>query len=269
MSSMGLHDVILAELNPLEPVTAVPLFTLHVGPWQIGVSNHACMIGLATVLLMVLLPLAVRSPKFVPSGLQNLVESICVYLRDQAQSVLGPHTDRYMGLLWTTFFFILTLNLLGMVPTEKVATLITGKTSYFGGPPTANIYVTGSLAAVAIILSHAYGIHRQGLFRYLASIAPAVPGWMLPVMYPLEVLSLSIRPFTLAIRLFSNIVAGHMVIGTILGLIFLFKNIGIAAVSVGACVALSLLDLLVAFIQAYIFMFLFALYIGFAISSEH
>jgi F-type H+-transporting ATPase subunit a len=261
---------ILAELNPLEPITAVPVLTIHLGNSQVVLSNHAAMVVLATVILLVALPLAARSPRLVPRGLQNLVESICVFLREQmARPLLGSHTDQYIGFLWTAFFFILTLNLVAMVPMEKVISLATGKHSHFGGPATANIWITGALAVVSFIMTHAYGIRKHGLVGYLAHLAPPAPGWLMPLIYPLELLGLFVRPFSLAIRLFANIVAGHMVLGTILGLVFIFKNLGVASVSVAACVALSFLELLVAFIQAYVFTFLTALYISLATSSEH
>lgn len=261
---------ILAELNPLEPVTAVPLFTFHLGSWQVVVSNHAAMVFVATVILLGAVPLAARSPRLVPRGLQNLVESICVYLREEmARPILGAQTDRYIGFLWTTFFFILTLNLVALVPTDRIITLATGKPSHFGGPATANIFVTGALAVVSFIMTHVYGIRQKGVVHYLATLAPPSPPWLLPLIYPLELLSIFIRPFTLAIRLFANIIAGHLVLAIVLGMIFIFKSIGIAMVSVLASVALSFLELLVAFVQAYIFAFLLTLYIGSAVSAEH
>ncbi len=261
---------ILAELNPLEPITAVPLLTFHLGDSQVVVSNHAAMVVLATVVLLIALPLAARSPRLVPKGLQNLVESVCVFLREQmARPLLGSHTDQYIGLLWTTFFFVLTMNLIGLIPIEKIVSLATGRRSHFGGPATANIWITGALAVVSFVMTHAYGIRRHGLLGYLAHLAPPAPMWLMPLIYPLEVLGAFVRPFSLAIRLFANIVAGHMVLGTILGLVFIFKNLGVAGVSVAACVALSFLELLVAFIQAYVFTFLTTLYIALATSSEH
>jgi F-type H+-transporting ATPase subunit a len=261
---------ILAELNPLEPITAVPLLTFHLGNTQVVISNQAAMVILATVILLIAIPWAARSPKLVPRGLQNLVESVCVFLREQmARPLLGSHTDQYIGLIWTTFFFILTMNLLGLIPMEKIVSLATGKRSHFGGAATANIWITGAMAIISFIMTHAYGIRRHGLLGYLAHLAPPAPMWLMPLIYPLEVLGLFVRPFSLAIRLFANIVAGHMVLGTILGLVFIFKNLGIAGVSVGASVALSFLELLVAFIQAYVFTFLTCLYISLATSSEH
>jgi F-type H+-transporting ATPase subunit a len=270
MSTGGLHFAVLAELNPLEPVTAVPLFTVHVGPWQVIVSNQALMVAVATVFLLVAIPIATHSPRLVPRGFQNLIESVCVFLREEmARPILGARTDAYIGFLWTTFFFILTLNLIGLVPTEKILRLATGRESHWGGPATANIWITGTLAAVSFVMTHVYGIRKHGPIRYWVALAPPSPTWLLPLLYPLELVTIFVRPFTLTMRLFANIVAGHMVLATILGLIFIFKNLGVAAVSVSASVALSFLELLVACIQAYIFTFLSALYIAFSVSSEH
>ena len=261
---------VLAEGDPLEPVLSAPLFSFTVGGWHIVVSNHMFMVTVATLLLLVGLPLAMRSQSYVPRGFRNLIESVCVYIREEvARPILREHTDRYIGFVWTVFFFILSLNLLGMIPSEKIITLITGKKNHFGGPATANIWVTGAMAAVAFIMAQASGIREQGLLRYLKNIAPPVPWWIMPFIYALEIISMFVKPFTLAVRLFANIVAGHMIIATFIGLIFIFKNYGVAAASVAGVVVLSILDLLVAFIQAYIFTLLSALYIGSSIAPEH
>jgi len=270
VTTIATHLTTLAELNPLEPVTVVPVFTLHLGAWQLAISNHAFMVLVVTALLLLFIPLATHSPRLVPRGLQNLVESVCVFLREEmARPIIGHHTDRYIGFLWTVFFFVLTLNLVAMIPTDKIISLVTGQKSHFGGPATANIFITGALGVISFVMTHVYGIRQHGVFGYLAHLAPPCPKWLLPLIYPLELVTLFVRPFTLAIRLFANIVAGHMVLATVLGLIFVFQNFGVAIISVLASVALSFLELLVAFIQAYIFAFLCTLYIGLATSSEH
>ena len=270
MNLIGQHSSILAEFNPLEPVISVPLFTISVGGWQIIVSNHMFMVAVAMVVLLVIITLAARSGGMVPKGLRNLIESVCVYLREEvARPILGENTDRYIGFIWTLFFFILTLNLLAMIPTEKMIFLITGKKNHFGGAATANIWITGALAAIVFFLTHISGIRKHGLLKYLASLAPSVPWWIMPFIYFLEVLSALVRPFTLAVRLFANMVAGHALLATILGLILIFKNYGIAAASILGDVALSFMELFVAFLQAYIFALLSSLYIGSSITSEH
>jgi F-type H+-transporting ATPase subunit a len=268
----GLFTGVLAEFNPLETVVGTPLFSISIGQWQINVSNHMFMVTAAGLLLLIGIPLAVRQnhKNMVPRGFRNLIESVCVFLKEEAAGpILKGHTDKYIGFIWTVFFFILTLNLLAMVPTEKIITLITGKKNHFGGAATANIWITGAMATVAFFTMHISGIREQGLWRYLANFAPPAPWWLAPFIYFLEIVSSFIRPFTLAIRLFANIIAGHMILATFLGLILIFKNYGVAALSVSGAVLLSLLELLVAFIQAYIFAFLCTLYIGFSVESEH
>jgi len=270
LNSMGAYPDFVAELNPLQPVIAVPLFEFSIGPWHVVVSNHMFTIAMTLALLSIAMPFAVRSRSLIPRGFQNLIESVCVFLREEmARPIMGKHTDRYIGFIWTVFFFILTLNLMGMIPTEKMLVLLSGKENSFGGPATANIWVTGAMAVVAFLMTHICGIREQGLWRYIVNFAPPVPWWLMPIIYFLEVVSALIRPFALAIRLFANIIAGHILLATFIGLIFVFKNYGVAAASVLSVVALSLMELLVAFIQAYIFTFLTTIYIGSSIAAEH
>lgn len=262
--------IILAEFNPLAPTQSVPLFSLAVGPWTLVFTNHMLVVTLAALVLAVGIPLAVRRRRMVPAGWHNAVESVCAFLReDVVRPVMHEHTDQYVGLIWTVFFFVLTLNLLGMVPLEWIVTLLTGRESHLGGPPTANIFVTGALATVTFFMTHAAGIRQQGLRGYLAHFAPPAPWWIRPLLYGIEIVGAFVRPLTLAVRLFANIVAGHIILATFVGLILIFKSYAVATASVCMSVALSLMDLLVAFIQAFIFALLSTLYIGFSIAPEH
>ena len=138
---MALSVGVLAGFNPLQPVAAAPLFKFYVGSWQIIVSNHMFMVTVAAVILLIAISLGVRqNGNMVPRGLRNLIESVCVFLREEVtRPILHGRTDRYIGFIWTVFFFILTLNLLGMVPTEKIVALITGKENHFGGRAARNL----------------------------------------------------------------------------------------------------------------------------------
>jgi F-type H+-transporting ATPase subunit a len=228
------------------------------------------MITVAAVVLLIIIPLGVSRKSLTPRGWQNFVESLCVFLRDEvARPILRHNTDRFIFFVWTIFFFILTMNLLGMIPTESLYYLITKREDRFGGGATANIWVTGTLAMVTFFLTHAVGIKEYGLLKYLSMLAPKVPWPILPLIYVLEILSALVRPFALAVRLFANMLAGHIVLATFVGLILVFKSWFIAAGSVGAIVAMSFLELLIAFIQAYIFTLLSALFISLALESEH
>jgi F-type H+-transporting ATPase subunit a len=261
---------ILADFNPLAPVVSVPLFHFSIGSWNIAVSNHMFMVTVTAILLILFVPHAVRRVKLVPAGSQNLVEAICVYLREQmARPLLHEYTDRYVGFVWTMFFFILSLNLLAMIPTEKIIYLLTGTENHFGGPATANIWITGAMACVTFVVTHISGIKQQGFLHYFAHFAPAAPWWAMPLVYFMEVVSAFVKPFTLAIRLFANILGGHVLPATLLGLIAIFQSYLVAGSSVIMVVGLAFLDLLIAFIQAYIFAFLTVVYIGTAVNPEH
>jgi F-type H+-transporting ATPase subunit a len=265
-----MNNLVLGEFSPLKPIVPVKLFDLTIGPYTVPVSNHMFTIALAFVILIILLPIAVYPKRLAPKGLQNLVEAICVFLREEvARPALHEHTDRFIGFIWTMFFFILTLNLLGLIPTEAIIHVATHKENHFGGPATANIWITGGLAAVTFIVTHLAGIRQQGLLHYIKTFIPPVPWFMVPFMYFLELITAFVRPFALAVRLFANIVGGHTIIATLVGLILIFKNYMIASVSVGAIVGMSFLELLVAFLQAYIFTILSTLFISFSIAPEH
>lgn len=265
---MELFGTLLLSIdNPLEEVVSKPIWSYD--RWGLVFTNHMFMIALTSVILMIGLPLAIRRKGLVPRGFKNVVETICVYLReDMARPMLHEHTDRFIGILWTMFFFILTMNLLGLTPLDKLVWVFTKK-QHWGGAATANIYVTGTLATFSFILFHLAGIREKGLVKYLATLSPKVPWPIMPFMFVMELLSSFVRLFSLAIRLFANILAGHILLGVLLGFIIMFKNYMVATASITATTLMSLLEIFVAFLQAYIFVFLTAVFIMFAVSEEH
>lgn len=195
-----------------------------------------------------------------PKGLfQNLFETLVIFVRDDiAKPSLGDHYKRFLPYLLTVFFFILTCNLLGMVP--------------FGATATSNLMITAVLATSTFILTQFNGSknHWRHVFW-----PPGVPVLVKPILIPVEIMGLFTKPTALAIRLFANMTAGHLVILSMVGLIFTFTNIfgrgfgwGMAPVSIGFALFVSLLEVLIACIQAYIFTMLSALFIGMAV-AEH
>ncbi len=266
---------ILASSNPLSHVVQHELFRLSAGGYEVIVTNHVVMVLAAAVLLLAVIPWAVRRRSVVPSGLYNVIETVCVFLREQvARPSLGAHTDRYMPFLWTLFFFILAMNLLGMIPSDSIIYLISrGRYQHLGGAATANIYVTGALAVSAFIMIHFSGIRQQGIKAYIKNFIPLVPWPLIPVMYVLELIGALVKPFALAIRLFANMLAGHTVIAALLGLTLAAKTLvslmALGLVTAVGCAALDMLELFVAFLQAYIFTYLTALFIGAAVHPEH
>lgn len=235
-------------------------------------DNHILMIIIAGLLLVLFVPLAVRKRRgadpvgrHVPAGAGNALEAICAYLRKEvAEPALGEHTDRFIKFLWTIFFFILTINLLGMLPIAALAGL---GGAHIGGTATGNIWVTATLAIVTMVMMVANGF-RLGGKHYVAHFCPG-PLWLAPLLVPVEIIGLFARIFALAVRLFANMIAGHILLAVLLSFILSAGSamgpgggFAVAVPVVVGSVAITMLEIFVAFLQAFIFTFLTALFIG-------
>jgi F-type H+-transporting ATPase subunit a len=188
-----------------------------------------------------------------PKGLQSWLEPIILFVRDEiARPNLGDKYAKFMPYLLTVFFFIWINNMLGLVPFFPGGANVTG-----------NIAVTLVLAAMTFILTTI-----NGTKTYWGHVfTPHVPLWLYPLMIPVEIIGLFTKPFALMIRLFANLTAGHILILSLVCLIFIYKSLAVASVSVPFVVFISVIELLVAFIQAFIFTILSALYIGMALEK--
>lgn len=231
-----------------------------------SITRHLIFAILGALIVgLIFIPLARRYQRgegreTAPKGtFQNLFETLVVFIRDDiARPNLGDKYRKFLPYLLTAFFFILTCNLLGLVP--------------FGATATSNLMVTAVLAAFTFGVTQVFASkdHWKHIFN-----PPGVPMAIKPILIPVEFLGLFTKPFALAIRLFANLTAGHLVILSLIGLIFTFSNLfgsgvgwGVAPVSVAFSLFIYVLELLVAFIQAYIFTMLSALFIGMAV-EEH
>lgn len=264
---------LLAVDNPLMHAVDHPLIVTSSGWWLL--TNHVVMLLIAFVIcLVIFIPLTAkyRSGTLIPTGTHNFFEAILVYLRnDVAKPLLGEYTDFYMPLLWTLFFFIWVVNLLGLVPFNVITGDILGLNHGHGiyGTATGNVWTTGALAIIVFIVVQATGIMRNGFGTWATHFLGGAPAWLAPVMVPVEILGMCIKPFSLAIRLFANMTAGHVLLAVVVGFTasvgaaFGFKgSLGIGLVVIPAGVALMCLEFFVATLQAYLFMFLSALFIS-------
>ncbi|MFH1862840.1 MAG: F0F1 ATP synthase subunit A [bacterium] len=228
---------------------------LSIGGFRLPITKHTIMqITVAILLLVLFLPMR-KIGAGVPHGLRNFFEVVIVFLRDEViyPSMGEEDGRRYLPYFLTIFFFILFSNLLGMIP--------------YGSSSTGSISVTGSLAAISLVVMFGSGIFRHGPLGYLGSFVPhGVPAFVIPILFPIEIVGVLVKHFALCIRLFANMLAGHAVITVFLGLI---SSYFIAPVAILGAVAISLLELFVAFLQAYIFTILSALFIGTALHPEH
>ncbi len=231
-----------------------------------SITRHLLFAWFAiAILLGIFLPLAGRYRRGVgrtsaPRGLlQNMMETLVVYVRDEiAKPNLGAKYERYLPYLLTVFFFILVCNLLGLVP--------------FGATATANITTTAVLAVITFIITQVAGTKDYWLHILWP---PGVPAFVKPILVPIEIMGLFTKPFALAVRLFANMTAGHLVILNLLGLIFIIggsfgsvAGFGTSVPAIFLTVFVYALELLVVFIQAYVFTVLSALFIGMA-TAEH
>lgn len=232
---------------------------LHIGGLTIdlSISKHVFFMLLSALILILVAVYTARKNRknLVPTGLGNLMEIFIVFTRDEiALPTMGSAGLRYLPYLLTTFFFILIMNLFGLVP--------------YGATSTSNVSVTAALAFIAFIVIQLAAIRTQGIKHYLAHLTGDQHWMFWPIMIPVEILGLFTKPFALCMRLFANMNGGHIVLLALIGLIFLFRSLIIAPVSVLFSVGISALELFVALLQAYIFTILTALFIGFGLQAE-
>ena len=229
----------------------------------------------AGLILLIYIPLARRAASGeLPRGWRwNMFEVLLTFVRnDIARPNLGgehhpEEADQYVPFLWTLFLFILFLNLLGMFP--------------FAGSPTASIWCTGGLAIIAFIAIHGCAVAKMGPAHYVQSLWPHIDvpyvGWLFSLMiFVIEVMGSFIKSGVLAVRLFANMFAGHLVLAFLIFFIYLAGQVGnlylfggVTVASVLGVTALSLLELFVAFLQAYVFVFLTALFMGMSLHPQH
>lgn len=262
--------------NPLVHVVDSPI--LQRGGWWL-LTNHMVMMFIAAALMLVIfIPMTrrYRSGEHIPTGTRNFFEAIIVFVRDDVvRPVLGHYTNSFMPYLWTLFFFILFMNLLGLLPLEPITgpivRWITGDPNAHAiyGTATANMYVVGVLALLSFILIQVNGIRANGLKGYMKHFLAGAPWYVAPILVPVEFLGMFIKPFALFIRLLANMTAGHVLIAVLLGFtVMAYKGMGgWGALAIGipvliSGVAVMCLELFVAFLQAYIFTLLTALFIG-------
>ena len=225
---------------------ALPFFKVYLPEW---LTLHGVMLIVGALLLVAAFGLAFRRRDPVPSGFANLLEVLVKFVRDNiAIANLGERDGRKMApLLCTFFFFILTLNLMGLIPLFSTAT--------------ANINVTAALATTTLAVMVGGAVYKNGIGGFIHAFIPhGVPWPVLILLTPIEFMGMFIKAFALTIRLFANLFAGHVVIFTLLGLVVMFGAPAFPAI--GLALGIYLLEILVAFLQAYVFTLLSAMFIA-------
>lgn len=242
----------------------------HIGRFTIDMSptKHVVMLLLAATLCVVTLLLAARAHKKsqaageAPKGFSNGIEAAVLYLRQEVVLPnVGPHGEGYVPFVLTLFFFILFANLLGLIP--------------YGATATGNISVTATLAAITFVMVEIAGMRTLGR-NYIKTIVywPSDQSLgmklaLTPLLTPLELASKFTKPFALAIRLFANMTAGHIVVLALLGLIFSFGSWFVAPAPFLGALGIMLLEIFIAFLQAFVFALLTSVFIGLIREGAH
>jgi F-type H+-transporting ATPase subunit a len=226
---------------------------------DLSITKHVIFLWVAALLLIVAAVSSARKYRrsLVPSGFASALETVVIFIRDEVVlATMGEGGLKYLPYLITTFCFILLMNLLGLVP--------------YGVTSTSNIAVTGGLAFISFVMIQVAAIRAQGMGKYLAHLTGGVPWFLWPITVPVEFIGLFTKPFALCLRLFANMTGGHMVVLSLIGLIFIFQSYVLSPIPVLFAAGISLLEILVAFLQAYIFTILTALFMGVGIQAgEH
>ncbi|RIV26913.1 ATP synthase F0 subunit A [Fibrisoma montanum] len=267
-SSHIMHDEVYngykEHEGDIHRVTATGEIDESVKVWDFSITKNVASLLLSAIILLVVF-FSVRNgyeknKGRAPKGIQSFLEPIILFVRDEiAKPNIGPKYERYLPYLLTLFFFILINNLLGLLPG--------------GANLTGNIAVTLVLAVISFLITN-----FSGNKHYWAHIIKptGVPVALLPIMIPVEIVGVFMKPFSLMVRLFANITAGHIIILSLLGLIFIARNLGgtgtgLAVSPLVTVFALFMngIELLVAFLQAFIFTLLTSMYIGSAVEEHH
>ncbi len=279
--------LLLASSNPLDHVVQWTYMSTGEGLFGINIlSNQIIMQVLAALLLIVLFPKFAKIRQtgnavedMTPRGFGNFIETICDYLRKEvAQPALGEYADRFVPYIWSAFFYVLFCNILGLLPLEPITrplvhAIFPDAHHGIGGSATGNILVTATLSTCTLFMIVFNGF-RLGGRQFIAHFCPG-PLWLAPLLVFVEIVGLFAKIFALTVRLFANMVAGHVLIAVLMSFIFMvgassfIGGIGVAIVVVPVSVAFYLLEIFVAFLQAFIFTFLTALFIGQAIVFHH
>jgi len=254
-----MHHILDSKELDLTPFGVIHLPEIHLFGLDLSITKHVVFMWIAALILIVTFIKVSNSYKksLVPKGITNFVEVLIVFVRDEiAKPTIGHGYEKFLPYLLTVFFFILTCNFLGLVP--------------YAATSTSNIAVTATLATISFFVIQIGGIMKNGFFGYFKGLVPhGIPFWLVPIMFVVEILGLFTKPFALAIRLFANMSAGHIVILSLLGLIFILRTYFVVPVSISFALFIYLLEILVALIQAYIFTMLSSLFIGMAYHQEH
>jgi F-type H+-transporting ATPase subunit a len=248
------------KMDPIHQFELKPIFTLgRIGDTEIVFTNAALYMLVAVVVIALLTTMATRRGSLVPGRIQSLVEMLYEFIASTVRSSAGEEGMRFFPFVFSIFMFVLMLNLFGLVP--------------YGFTVTSHIIITFALAALVILTVIVYGLMKHGTHFFGLFVPSGVPGWLLPLLVVIEVISFVSRPISLSVRLFANMLAGHIALKIFAGFVGILLGAGfwsvLAPLPLALAVALTALEVLVAVLQAYVFATLTSIYLNDALHPGH
>ena len=239
-------------LNPMEQFTIKPIVPLHLGGYDISFTNQSLLMVIVVVAAALFLSLAVKAGRLVPNKSQSMAEMSYEFVANMIHSATGEDGLKFFPFVFTLFIFVLFCNFFGMVPGSFTVT--------------SQIAVTFALACLVIGMVIVVGFMKHGI-GFLKLFVPHAPWYLLILLIPIEVISFLTRPISLSVRLFANMLAGHTMLAVFAGFVVSLGTagglyLGVALAPLLLIVAIMLLELLVAFLQAYVFAILTCIYLN-------
>jgi len=247
--------------DPIHQFELKRLFTLgHIGPYEIIFTNSALFMVIALLVIAALMLIPTRQRALVPGRAQSMAEMSYEFVANTIRSTAGNEGMKFFPLVFSLFMFILIVNLLGLLP--------------YGFTVTSHIIITVALALLVFVTVLVYGFWKNGLRFFKLFVPSGIPIYILPLIVFIELLSFLSRPISHSVRLFANMLAGHITLKVFAGFITMLSAFGIAGwlgalLPLSLVVALTALELLVAFLQAYVFAILTCIYLNDAIHPGH
>lgn len=246
--------------DPLHQFVVTPIIPLHIAGIDLSFTNSSLWMMIAVVVSTTLLTLGMKQSALIPGRAQVLAEMVYEFVANMIRENIGPAGRQYFPLIFTMFMMVLMGNMLGLLP--------------YSFTFTSQLIVTGALALFIFLMVMVLGIVRHGLHFFSLFLPPGVPVWLFPLVIPLEVVSYLIRPITLSVRLFANMMAGHLMLKV-------FAGFSVAMISAGALgwvgamfpmlfnAVLTGFELMIALIHAYVFSVLCCLYLKDTVELAH
>lgn len=246
--------------NPIKQFEILPIVPLQIGNFDISYTNSSLWMTIAVIFSITFLSLAIRQKAVVPGRMQAFAEMMYSFIANMIRDNIGMKGRQYFPLIFTLFIVVLLGNMLGMLP--------------YSFTYTSHILVTAALAFLIFFLVLVVGFYKHGLHFLSLFLPPGVPWWLIPLILPIEIMSFLTRPITLSVRLFANMIAGHIMLKVFAGFSVGMMSLGYGGLLAGLLPMLfnSVMigfEFLIAFLQAYVFAILSCIYLKDTVEIDH